>query len=101
MQERLRKVRELENTRAAMVAKLPNTVSPRKANKIETDASEQKDMCEEIVHNTLTPERKSTNIPAKKLSKIKKSNSIVQLIYILRLTYIFSLFNLLYIFKTN
>jgi len=69
-----------------MIAKLPNTMSPEKTNKIETNLSQQKD--EEIVHNALTPERKSKNISPKKLSRIKKSNSIVQLIYILRLTYI-------------
>jgi len=91
MQERLRKVRELENTRAAMVAKLPNTVSPGKTNKKEqvTNPSQQEDTCEEIAHNTLTPETKSKKISPNKLSRIKESNPIVKLIYMLRLIYIF------------
>ncbi|XP_050465804.1 uncharacterized protein LOC126859008 isoform X1 [Cataglyphis hispanica] len=74
-QERLRKVREVENARAAMIAKLPKSISPAEHNKTETNSS-QEDTNEEIVHKTLTPKRKNKKVLLKKSSRrAKKSNS--------------------------
>ncbi|KMQ94272.1 leucine-rich repeat-containing protein [Lasius niger] len=73
-QERLRKVREIENTRAAMIAKLPKSMSPEEHKRMNTSSS-QEDTNEEIVHETLTPKRKSKKIlPKKSPRKMKKSN---------------------------
>ncbi|EZA56282.1 hypothetical protein DMN91_010139 [Ooceraea biroi] len=74
-QERLRKVREVENTRAAMVAKLPKPTSPEKTSRTETTSS-QKDTYEESAHKTLTPTKKSKKISEKRSPrKTKKPNS--------------------------
>lgn len=74
-QERLRKVREVENARAAMIAKLPKSISPAEHNKTETNPS-QEDTNEEIVHKTLTPKRKNKKVLLKKSPRReKKSNS--------------------------
>lgn len=76
-QERLHKVREVENARAAMVAKLPKSkpVSPEKHKRMETETnSSQEDTNEEIVHETLTPMRKSKKVlPRKSPRRAKKS----------------------------
>lgn len=75
-QERLRKVREVENVRAAMIAKLPKLKppSPEKHKRTETNSS-QEDTNEEIIHETLTPKRKSKKVlPRKSPRRVKKSN---------------------------
>ncbi|XP_029168304.1 uncharacterized protein LOC114938483 [Nylanderia fulva] len=73
-QEKLRKVREIENTRAAMIAKLPVLISPKEHKRSETN-SFQEDTNEEVVPETLTPKKKSKKIFSKKSPKrSKKSN---------------------------
>ncbi|XP_072744351.1 uncharacterized protein [Anoplolepis gracilipes] len=73
-QERLRKVREVENTRAAMIAKLPRSTSPEEHKRTQINSS-QEDTNEEIVHETLTPKRKNKKIlPRKSPRRAKKSN---------------------------
>lgn len=73
-QERLRKVREIENTRAAMISKLSKSMSPEEHKRIETNSSEE-DTNKEIVPETLAPKRKGKKILSKKSPrKVKKSN---------------------------
>ncbi|XP_012234014.2 uncharacterized protein [Linepithema humile] len=72
-QERLRKVREVENMRAALIAKLPKPTSPQRSNTTEINSS-QEDSNEEIVHKTLTPEKKNKNVSKKSPRRTKKSN---------------------------
>ncbi|XP_032676018.1 uncharacterized protein LOC116846384 [Odontomachus brunneus] len=74
-QERLRKVREEENMRAAMIAKLPKpTTILEDNNNSETNFSVE-DSNEEVVHERLTTNKKSNKVLSKKSPKKKKTNS--------------------------
>ncbi|XP_070160342.1 serine-rich adhesin for platelets [Polyergus mexicanus] len=74
-QERLRKVREVENARAAMIAKLPKSTSSEENKRTEINSS-QEDTNEEIVHKMLTPKRKNKKVLLRKSPRrAKKSNS--------------------------
>lgn len=72
-QERLRRTREMENKRAAMIAKLPKPSLPEKNDMMERNLSQGAN--KEIMPRALTPKRKSKNVlPKKSPRRIKKPN---------------------------
>lgn len=72
-QERLRRVREIENVRAAMIAKLPKPSISEENDRIDTN--HPRDENKEVVHQVLTPKRKSKKVLLNKSPRrIKKSN---------------------------
>ncbi|XP_020292826.1 uncharacterized protein LOC109859220 isoform X2 [Pseudomyrmex gracilis] len=74
-QKRLREVREIENMRAAMIAKLSTPMSPGKKSKTHTEMNPSQDAInEENDHETLIPSRKNKTL-RKSPRKIKKLNS--------------------------
>lgn len=69
-QERLRRVREIENVRAALIAKLPK---PSEEND-RTERNPSQCVNKEIMHEVLSPRRKSKKVLPKKSPRTKKPN---------------------------
>ncbi|XP_011151429.2 uncharacterized protein LOC105190389 [Harpegnathos saltator] len=75
-QERLRKVREEENIRAATIAKLPKPTTILEDNSNSKINSSTEDSNEEVICERLTPNKKSNKVlPKKSPKKTKKSSS--------------------------